>query len=73
VVDVRVGGFLGGVTLDERLSAERVADRLIELGFISRALRGNTLQLSPPYIVSNQEVGDYVAAIEQAVAEEAHR
>jgi adenosylmethionine-8-amino-7-oxononanoate aminotransferase len=73
VVAVRVGGFLGGVTLDERLSAERVADRLIELGFISRALRGNTLQLSPPYIVSNQEVAGYVAAIEQAVAEEAHR
>jgi adenosylmethionine-8-amino-7-oxononanoate aminotransferase len=73
VVDVRVGGFLGGVTLDERISAERVADRLIELGFISRPLRGNTLQLSPPYIVSNQEVGDYVAAIDQAVAEEAHR
>jgi adenosylmethionine-8-amino-7-oxononanoate aminotransferase len=73
VVDVRVGGFLGGVTLDEHISAERIADRLIELGFISRPLRGNTLQLSPPYIVSNQEVGDYVAAIEHAVAEEAHR
>jgi adenosylmethionine-8-amino-7-oxononanoate aminotransferase len=73
VVDVRVAGFLGGVTLDERLSAERVTDRLIELGFISRPLRGNTLQLSPPYIVSNQEVVDYVAAIEQAVAEQAYR
>lgn len=73
VVHVRVGGFLGGITLDERVPAERVADRLIELGFVSRPLRGNTLQLSPPYIVSNQEVGDYVAAIEQAVAEEAHR
>ena len=73
VVDVRVGGFLGGVTLDERISAERVADHLIELGFISRPLRGNALQLSPPYIVTNQEVGDYVAAIEQAIAEEAHR
>ena len=73
VVDVRVGGFLGGVTLHEGIPAERVADRLIELGFISRPLRGNTLQLSPPYIVTNQEVGDYVAAIEHAVAEEAHR
>jgi adenosylmethionine-8-amino-7-oxononanoate aminotransferase len=31
------------------------------------------VQLSPPFIVTNQEVGDYVAAIEQAVAEEAHR
>jgi adenosylmethionine-8-amino-7-oxononanoate aminotransferase len=73
VVDVRVGGFLGGITLDETVPAERVADRLIELGFISRPLRGNTLQLSPPFIVTNKEVGDFVAAIEQAVAEEAHR
>ena len=69
VVDTRVAGFLGGVTLDERISNERVTDRLIELGFISRPLRGNTLQLSPPFIVSDQEVVDYVAAIELAITD----
>ncbi len=73
VVDARVAGFLGGVTLDERVSAERVTDRLIDLGFISRPLRGNTLQLSPPFIVSDQEVVDFVAAIEQAITEEGQR
>lgn len=73
VVDVRVAGFLGGVSLDERISNERVTDRLIELGFISRPLRGNTLQLSPPFIVSDQEVADFVAAIEQAITEEVQR
>lgn len=73
VVDARVAGFLGGVTLDERVSAERVTDRLIGLGFISRPLRGNTLQLSPPFIVSDQEVVDFVAAIEQAITEEGQR
>lgn len=73
VVDVRVAGFLGGVSLDERLVNERVADRAVELGFITRPLRGNTLQLSPPFIVSDQEVVDYVAAIEQAIAEESQR
>ncbi|GAA1424393.1 aspartate aminotransferase family protein [Agrococcus citreus] len=73
VVDVRVAGFLGGVSLDERLVNERVADRAVELGFITRPLRGNTLQLSPPFIVSDQEVVNYVAAIEQAIAEESQR
>lgn len=73
VVDVRVGGFLGGVQLDERLDNARVCDRAVELGFITRALRGNTLQLSPPFIVSDREVADYVAAIEQAITEEAAR
>lgn len=73
VVDVRVAGFLGGISLDERLVNERVADRAVELGFITRPLRGNTLQLSPPFIVSDQEVVDYVAAIEQAITEESQR
>lgn len=73
VVEARVAGFLGGVALDERIDAVRVADRLIELGFISRPLRGNTLQLSPPFIVSDQEVAEYVSAIEQTVAEETQR
>lgn len=73
VVDVRVAGFLGGVTLGEHLVAERVTDRLVELGFISRPLRGNTLQLSPPFIVTDREVVDYVAAIEQAIVAEEQR
>jgi adenosylmethionine-8-amino-7-oxononanoate aminotransferase len=71
VTEVRVAGFLGGVQLDERLDNARVADRAVELGFITRPLRGNTLQLSPPFIVSDQEVVDFVAAIEQAITEEA--
>ncbi|SDR96821.1 aminotransferase family protein [Agrococcus carbonis] len=73
VVDVRVAGFLGGIGLDERIANDRVADRAIEHGFITRPLRGNTLQLSPPFIVSDQEVVDYVAAIELAITEEAAR
>ncbi|MDF0532346.1 aminotransferase class III-fold pyridoxal phosphate-dependent enzyme [Tsukamurella sp. 8F] len=69
VVDVRVAGLLGGVTLADRLSAERVADDLIETGFISRPLRGNTLQISPPFIISDDELVGYVDAIGRAVAE----
>jgi adenosylmethionine-8-amino-7-oxononanoate aminotransferase len=69
VVDVRVAGFLGGVTLADHLDAAEVADDLVDLGFVTRPLRGNTLQISPPFIVSDDEVVAFVAAIEQAVTE----
>ncbi len=70
VVDVRVGGFLGGVTLSDDIPAERAADALIELGFVSRALRGNTLQLSPPFITTDDELTRFVEAIDHVLSEE---
>ncbi|MFC7594151.1 aspartate aminotransferase family protein [Terrabacter sp. GCM10028922] len=72
VVDVRVAGFLGGVTLRDDIPVERAADALIELGFISRPLRGNTLQISPPFITTDDELTGFVDAIEDVLfAEEA--
>jgi len=73
VTGVRVAGLLGGVTLNDGLSAERVADQLIDLGFISRPLRGNTLQISPPFITTDDELIAFVAAIEQAAKQEENR
>ncbi|MFJ4229178.1 aspartate aminotransferase family protein [Paenarthrobacter nicotinovorans] len=73
VTDVRVGGLLGGVTLSEEVSAEKVVDELIELGFISRPLRGNTLQISPPFIISDDELTSFVAAIDTAITEQVNR
>lgn len=71
VAEVRIGGFLGGVTLVDEIPAERVADSLIELGYISRPLRGNTLQISPPFITKDQELIELVDAIDHVlVAEE---
>lgn len=69
VVDVRVGGFLGGVTLSEELKAEQAADDLIDLGFVSRPLRGNTLQISPPFITTDEELTGFVDAIDHVLAE----
>lgn len=73
VVDVRVAGLLGAVTLADHLVADRVADGLIELGYISRPLRGNNLQISPPFIISDSELVSFIAAIEQAIASEENR
>ena len=73
VVDVRVAGLLGGVSLVDELPAERVADRIIDLGFISRPLRGNTLQVSPPFITTDTELRGFVAAIDEAITLEENR
>jgi adenosylmethionine-8-amino-7-oxononanoate aminotransferase len=70
VTDVRVAGFLGGVTLHEDVAAEHVADKLIDAGFISRPLRGNTLQISPPFITTDDELTRFVAAIDHVLSEE---
>lgn len=70
VTDTRVAGLLGGVTLADHLAADKVADRLIEMDFITRPLRGNTLQVSPPFIISDQELVSFVSAIGDAITAE---
>lgn len=70
VTDVRVAGFLGGVTVREDIAVEHVADELINLGFIARPLRGNTLQLSPPFITTDDELAEMVAAIGHVLVQE---
>ncbi|MFI2841469.1 aspartate aminotransferase family protein [Mycolicibacterium sp. PDY-3] len=69
VREVRFAGFLGGVSLVDGADATQVSDQLIEKGFISRPLRGNTLQISPPFITTDDELTDYLGAIEETVME----
>ena len=73
VTDVRVAGLLGGITLADTLKAEQICDDLIELGYIARTLRGNTVQVSPPFIISDQELRLFVTAIDQAITERENR
>lgn len=63
VTETRVGGFLGGVSLADTVSAEAVTDQVLEFGFITRPLNGNTVQLSPPFITTEQELDDLVGAL----------
>jgi adenosylmethionine-8-amino-7-oxononanoate aminotransferase len=73
VADVRVAGLLGGITLADHLKAEQICDDLIELGYIARPLRGNTVQVSPPFIITDHELRLFVAAIDQAIIERENR
>lgn len=69
VTEVRSAGLLGGVTLEASLSAEQICDDLVKLGFISRPLRGNTLQISPPFIITDEELHNLIDAIAYAITE----
>jgi adenosylmethionine-8-amino-7-oxononanoate aminotransferase len=68
VTEVRVAGFLGGISLSDDLKAEQTCDELLDLGFISRPLRGNTLQISPPFVTSDDDLRAFVAAIDHVLA-----
>jgi adenosylmethionine-8-amino-7-oxononanoate aminotransferase len=63
VTTTRIGGFMGCVELSNEISAESVTDRLIEYGFITRPLRGNAIQISPPFITTDKEVRDLLSAV----------
>ncbi|MFD1211019.1 aspartate aminotransferase family protein [Arthrobacter sp. GCM10027362] len=58
VAEIRSGvGFLAGVQLVPDADAEAVANACIDDGgVITRPLRGNTLQISPPFVVTDEDV-----------------
>ncbi|MGD6757179.1 aspartate aminotransferase family protein [Streptomyces sp. BH105] len=68
VVETRVAGLLGGVALVDDINAEAVTDELVEHGFVTRPLRGNTVQISPPFITTDDELRGLVAAIGTVLA-----
>ena len=63
VEDIRIAGLLAGVTLTANIRADDVVDDLISRGFISRALRGNNIQISPPFTTTFDEVKLFVDAL----------
>jgi adenosylmethionine-8-amino-7-oxononanoate aminotransferase len=67
VQDVRVGGFMAGVQLTDDIPASRVADRCIELGVAIRPINDNTLQICPPLIVTEDEIGTILSTIEKSI------
>ena len=50
------------------ISAEAVTNELVEHGFITRPLRGNTVQISPPFITTDDEIRQLVAAIDTVLS-----
>ena len=73
VVDVRSAGLAGAVELDPDLLAASPgapAAAVLEArrhGVLTRALRGDALQLSPPFVVTPDELEKIVAGVAAGV------
>jgi adenosylmethionine-8-amino-7-oxononanoate aminotransferase len=68
VTEVRSGvGFLAGVQLASDVDGDAVTDRCIAAGVITRVINGNTLQICPPFVVTDQEVERVATAIQEAL------
>jgi adenosylmethionine-8-amino-7-oxononanoate aminotransferase len=58
VKEVRAGvGLLAGVQLHDAHAAEQVADICLENGVLMRVITDGTLQLSPPFVVEEDDLG----------------
>lgn len=67
IEETRVAGLLGGIQLRPELSAELVTDAMVEQGWIARPLRGNVVQISPPFTTTDDELRGIVAATVSAL------
>ena len=66
VREVRTIGLLAAVELDREV-ADRVAAETLERGVITRALRGVALQISPPFVITEEQLGTVAAAIGESL------
>ena len=80
VTEVRTGpGLLAAVEIaeDVRAADPGIGPRLVaairERGVITRLLRGDALQVSPPFVITEAEIGQMVAAFADALDAERHR
>jgi adenosylmethionine-8-amino-7-oxononanoate aminotransferase len=78
VADVRAGtGLLAAVEIaeDARAADPGLAPRLVtairERGVITRLLRGTALQISPPFVITEAEIGQIAEAFAGAFADAA--
>lgn len=71
VTEVRSGiGFIAGIQLQPDVPGAAVADVCLERGVITRVITDNTLQICPPFVVTDEEcaqIADAVAGALQAL------
>jgi adenosylmethionine-8-amino-7-oxononanoate aminotransferase len=74
VVDVRAAdGLIAGVQLYESVDLDRVVDGCYEHGVITRVLLNRTLQLSPPFVISESDIELLCSVIGDQIGEAARR
>lgn len=74
VAEVRTFGAVAGVQLDERLQdidpfiGRTVVDECRRRGVLSRPLAGNTLLICPPFVMTDEQLGEIVDVFADAVS-----
>ena len=64
VLDIRGKGLLRGIQLDERVSVAAVAGKMLSLGVVIGTCGHNTLRITPPYIITREEIDDVTDKLE---------
>lgn len=73
VEEVRTGGLLAGVEISREARSARpgvvdeIALKARELGVIVRPLVGHSLQVSPPFVITEEEIAELVGVLRQAL------
>jgi putrescine aminotransferase len=68
VSEVRCIGLLAGVQVDRPELAQEIALRAPDYGFVTRALPGGTLQFSPPFVVTADEIRWLAEAVRDVIS-----
>ena len=66
VREVRTVGLLGAVEVEEEV-ADRVAAETLARGVLTRALRGVALQISPPFVITKEQLGTVAGVIRESL------
>jgi adenosylmethionine-8-amino-7-oxononanoate aminotransferase len=68
VLEVRAGvGLLGAVQLHDGALAAEVAERMCEHGVLGRQLNDGALHISPPFVITEQEIATVAETIAEAL------
>jgi acetylornithine/succinyldiaminopimelate/putrescine aminotransferase len=63
-VEVRTAGLVAGIQVEE---VERVVVRLRELGVLTRVVGGHSLQICPPFVITEDELDLLVERVTEAL------
>lgn len=69
VKDARAVGLMAGIQLDPTVDGDAVVRAVRDDGVLTRLITDNTLHVSPPFVVSEQELQDAMAAVARRLAD----
>lgn len=66
ITEIRGRGLLIGIELEES-RAKNVFNALFDEGYLTSLCGGTTIRIAPPYIITEEEIDGFVAALEKAL------